>query len=100
LSEDKSTYFYLVEFHESVIDIREQFLLLPIGLSIKIASYLGVVHPTIPDSKVLNAMTTDFILTCFDEKKGTLYEAVSVKSREKGLANKRKDEKLEIEQIW
>ncbi|MCY7296243.1 TnsA endonuclease N-terminal domain-containing protein [Alteromonas sp. a30] len=100
LSEGESAYFYLAEYRDSVIDIREQFPLLPIDLSIKIASYLGVVHPTIPDSKALNVMTTDFVLTCFDKKKGTWYEAVSVKSKEEDLANKRTAEKLEIERIW
>ena len=100
LSEGESAYFYLAEFRDSVIDIREQFPLLPIDLSIKIASYLGVIHPTIPKSKTLNVMTTDFVLTCFDKEKGFWYEAVSVKSTEKDLINKRTAEKLEIERIW
>lgn len=100
LSEGESAYFYLAEFRDSVIDIREQFPLLPIDLSIKIADTLEVVHPTIPNSTVLNVLTTDFLIKCYDKHKGVWYEAVSVKSNAKDLADERTAEKLEIERIW
>ncbi|MBU2223430.1 MAG: TnsA endonuclease N-terminal domain-containing protein, partial [Gammaproteobacteria bacterium] len=100
LSEGESAYLYLAEFRDSVVDIREQFPLIPLDLSIKIASFLGVTHPTIPDSKVLNVLTTDFLITCFDKRKGVWYEAISVKSNAKDLSDKRTAEKLEIERVW
>jgi len=100
LSEGESAYFYLAEFRDNVVDIREQFPLLPIDLSIKIANFLGVSHPTIPKSKVLNVMTTDFLLTCYNKEKGIWYEAISVKSNKKDLTSKRTAEKLEVERIW
>lgn len=100
LSEGESAYFYLAEFRNSVVDIREQFPLIPIDLSIKIASNLGVAHPSIPESKVLNVLTTDFLLTCSDKQKGIWYEAISVKSNAKDLADQRTAEKLDIERVW
>ena len=45
LSEHETSFFYLAEFSDSVIDIREQFPLLPLDLSIKIAqSLLSLIH--------------------------------------------------------
>lgn len=54
LSSLETEFFYLAEHSESVIDIREQFPLLPIGLSIKIAKLLGVAHPVHPETKSPN----------------------------------------------
>ncbi len=64
LSSIESQFFYLAEFSDSVTDIREQFPLLPITLSNKIAVTLGVEHPKVPVNGELNIMTTDFLLTC------------------------------------
>lgn len=100
LSEGESAFFYLAEFRDSVVDIREQFPLIPIDLTIKIASVLGVAHPSIPDSKDLNILTTDFLLTCSDKRKGVWYEAVSIKSNAKDLVDQRTAEKLDIERVW
>lgn len=98
LSEHESCFFYLAEFSDSVIDIREQFPLLPLDLSVKISSVLGVKHPIVPGTKTLNVMTTDFLLTCSDGFK-TWYEAISVKPENK-INDKRAAEKLDIERVW
>ncbi|GAB1107344.1 transposase [Shewanella algae] len=100
LSEHESCFFYLAEFSESVIDIREQFPLLPLDISIKIAQTLGVDHPINPKSRdrSVNIMTTDFILTRTCGFK-IWYEAVSVKPAAE-LRDKRIAEKLEIERLW
>ncbi|MEZ9131633.1 TnsA endonuclease N-terminal domain-containing protein [Vibrio breoganii] len=98
LSEQESCFFYLAEFSESVIDIREQFPLLPLSLSLKTAKTLGVDHPQHPRSKNPIVMTTDFLLTCSDGKQ-TWYEAVSVKPKE-DLSSRRTAEKLDIERVW
>lgn len=100
LSEHESCFFYLAEFSDSVIDIREQFPLLPLDLSVKIAQTLGVDHPINPQSrdKGINVMTTDFLLTRTDGT-DTWFEAVSVKPKEK-LNDKRTAEKLDIERVW
>ncbi|WP_444901101.1 TnsA endonuclease N-terminal domain-containing protein [Microbulbifer sp. ZKSA004] len=98
LSENESCLFYLVENCDSVIDIREQFPLLPLDFSIKIAKNLDINHPKVPGSGSYNVMTTDFVLTCTD-KHDFWYEAISVKSAQE-LSIKRTAEKLEIERIW
>lgn len=98
LSEHESCFFYLAEFSDSVIDVREQFPLLPLDLSVRISSVLGVKHPIVPGTKTPNVMTTDFLLTCSDGAK-TWYEAVSVKP-EAQLNDKRAAEKLDIERVW
>ncbi len=103
LSEGESCFFYLAEFSDSVIDIREQFPLLPLELSVRIAKTLDIKHPIHPESKDLNVMTFDFMLTRTDGQ-STWFEAVSVKplsdfqlSEDK---RQRIAEKLEIERIW
>lgn len=50
LSEHESS-FFLAEFSDTIIDIREQFPLIPLDLSTKIAQLLGVGHPVIAYSK-------------------------------------------------
>lgn len=98
LSEQESCFFYLAEFSDSIIDIREQFPLLPLSLSLKISKLLDVEHPKHPISKDPFIMTTDFLLTCSNGRR-IWYEAVSVKPSEK-LFNKRTAEKLDIERVW
>ncbi|BDC84690.1 transposase [Aeromonas caviae] len=100
LSEHETCFFYLAEFCDSVIDIREQFPLLPLDLSVKIALTLGIEHPINPQSKdkEVSVMTTDFLLTRTDGT-NTWYEAISVKP-ESELKDKRTAEKLEIERVW
>jgi hypothetical protein len=45
LSQLETEFFYLAEFSDSVIDIREQFPLLPLNLSFKIAQTFEIEHP-------------------------------------------------------
>jgi hypothetical protein len=97
-SEHESCFFYIAEFCDSVIDIREQFPLLPLDLSVKIAQTLDVKHPTNPRSKIFNIMTTDFVLSCSDGRR-KWYEAVAVKPADQ-LKDLRVAEKLDIERIW
>lgn len=97
LSSIESQFFYLAEFSDSVVDIREQFPLLPLNLSQKIAATLGVEHPMVPNSAEPNIMTTDFLLTCRQGGR-EFYRAVSVKP-EDGI-DQRTAEKLDIERIW
>ncbi len=98
LSKQETVFFYLAEFSDVVVDIREQFPLLPLDFSVRIAKTIGVDHPEVPDTKNKHLMTTDFLLTCSDGKR-VWYIAVSVKS-EKDLQNERVLEKLEIERLW
>jgi hypothetical protein len=53
----------MAEYSSSVIDIREQYPLLPRGETISIARELGIDHPCYPDSDTPTVMTTDLVLT-------------------------------------
>lgn len=100
-SSSETTFFYLAEFNDSVIDIREQFPLVPLNLSISIANYLNIKPVKVPYVKggLYHLLTTDFLLTT---ESG--YVAVSVKPL-KEFTTPPKDiertlEKIEIERVW
>ncbi|UPW81818.1 TnsA endonuclease N-terminal domain-containing protein [Lysinibacillus sp. Ag94] len=63
LSDLERNYFYLTEYSDSVVDIREQFPLLPLEETIVIADELGLKHPTDPKTNEPVVMTPDFLLT-------------------------------------
>ena len=56
-------FFFLAEFNDSVLDIREQYPLLPQGDTLEIAKQLGIKHPVDPVTKYPIVLTTDFLLT-------------------------------------
>lgn len=105
LSGIESEFYYLAEFNDAVIDIREQFPLLPVTLTQNIARILNISHPTLrrkacdTDEPVIPAvMTTDFVLT-FREPDGTLrYQSYSVKPDV--VISRRDAEKQEIERLF
>jgi len=97
LSSIESQLFYLNEFSDSVIDIREQFPLLPLNYTQKIAKIIGVEHPTHPTSGEPIVITTDFLLT-IRTKHGISYQAISVKP-EYEVNNQRVLEKIDIERV-
>lgn len=88
--------FFIAQWLESVVDIREQYPLLPLEETEEIASGLGVIHPRV--NGMPQVMTTDFLLTRTGEGKQH-YEAWAVKPVDK-LENKRVQEKLEIERLY
>lgn len=98
LSDMETNYFYLLEYAENVVDIREQFPLLPLEDTVLIAEELGVQHPKNPETGELIVMTTDFLITIRDNNK--FYEvARTIKLKDK-LMNRRISEKFEIERIY
>ncbi len=98
LSQLEKTFFHLAEFSSSVVDIREQFPLLPLKHSCRIAECLGIKHPIVPGTKTPNVLTTDFLITKCNSHKNE-YIAVSVKPKSE-LIKPRVLEKLEIEKVW
>jgi len=97
----ESDFFYQAEFNDSVIDIREQFPLLPLNLTEKIASHIAVKHPIVigvSGPPVLYVMTTDFLLTIKEPDGGIKYKAFAVKPD--GVPTVRVAEKLEIERLF
>ncbi|MEK8127858.1 TnsA endonuclease N-terminal domain-containing protein [Paenibacillus filicis] len=88
-------YFYLLDFSESVTDIREQYPLLPLDDTLIIAEKLGVKHPTDPKTDDPIVMTTDFLISISNSN-----IARSIKPSS-NLENDRVIEKLEIERrFW
>jgi hypothetical protein len=98
LSAHEKNFLYIAEFDSNIIDIREQFPLLPLDLAIRIAEELGITYPLIPHTNQPNIITTDYLLTCCIGN-SIEYLAVSVKPKE-GLKSKRDFEKQEIERTW
>lgn len=72
-SDLERNYFYYLDFADNVVDIREQFPLLPINETIIIAKELGIEHPRDPVTKEPIVMTTDFLIT-FKEQDGNIVE--------------------------
>lgn len=97
MSSIESEHFYLAEFSNRVIDIREQFPLFPLNFTQKVAKTLGVKHPTHPYTKEPIIMTTDQLLT-IDSPQGITYHAVSAKSEEDS-SDPRVLEKNDIERV-
>jgi len=98
-SDLERNYFYYLDFADNVIDIREQFPLLPIEETIIIAKELGIEHPKNPITKELIVMTTDFLITCKEQNGDTVEKARTVKYK-KDLLDKRVLERFEIERIY
>ena len=90
--------FYTFEWASAVLDIREQFPLLPLELTLSIAHKLGVSHPKEPGTCAPIVMTSDFVIT----QKGLFSNeelAVCVKPSAE-LDSERVRQKLAIEQVY
>ena len=95
LSNQELWYFYLLDWSEKTIDIREQFPLSELKDAIKIADRLGIRYPYDRKSGFPYVLTTDFLITT---GQGTVARSVKLA---KDLDNPRVCEKLEIErQYW
>lgn len=98
LSDMERNYFYILEYSDNVVDIREQFPLLPLEETILIANELGINHPKHPETGEYIVMTTDFLLTV-DREDRTLERARTIKAKD-DLLDKRVIEKFEIERVY
>lgn len=56
-------YFYILEWLDDVIDIREQFPLIDVNKTFEIANKKRIKHPVNSVDKTLNVFTTDFMIT-------------------------------------
>lgn len=97
-SDLEADYYYILAWADAVVDIREQFPLLPAPETERIAVTLGYRHPRNPGGSCPEVMTTDFLITVRDAEK-THLEARYVKF-EKDLRDERVCEKLEIEKTY
>jgi hypothetical protein len=98
ISDGETKLFYLFEWSDRIVDIREQFPLLDRELCFKIAEDMGVKYPKDLKSGTPYVLSTDFMLTVTHEGKNT-YEARTFKPS-KSLNNKGTAMKLEIERRY
>lgn len=99
MSDLERNYFYILEWSSHVIDIREQYPLLPIEDTLSIAEEFNLHHPRDPKTQEPIVMTTDFLITT-QVGIGVVEEARTIKPSEK-LQENNILEKLAIEyQYW
>ncbi len=99
LLSDLEYYVFLIfEWAKRVVDIREQFPLLPLEETLHIAERLGVRHPTDPKTRHPVVMTTDMLLTVGHGLRCD-YVPVTIKY-EDDLLKPRVLEKLEAERLY
>ncbi len=94
MSQNELWYFYLLEWSSIVIDIREQYPLLPLERTVEIAESLSVDHPKDPSTKEPIVMTTDFMLTVHTQHGEALWARTI---RPQSHLHKRELEKFQIE---
>lgn len=90
--------FYIFDWSNKIIDIREQFPLLELEEAIKIAEKIGVNYPFDRESKFPIVMTTDFLLTVKDEK--GIYSIARTVKPSSELDKRRVMEKYEVERLY
>lgn len=62
-SDNETRYFYLLEWSDIVIDIREQYPLIAYDETVNISKNLGIKHPRDSESGVPYVLSTDFLVT-------------------------------------
>ncbi|NLV51612.1 MAG: heteromeric transposase endonuclease subunit TnsA [Clostridiales bacterium] len=94
MSNNELAYFYLLDWSDSVLDIREQYPLLDLDCAIKAATQAGIKYPTDNVSGYPYVMTCDFLITT---AQGLKARTIKLSSE---LTNTRTVEKLEIERRY
>lgn len=94
MSNNELAYFYLLDWADSVLDIREQFPLLDLECAMNAAAQAGINYPTDRTSRYPYVMTCDFLITTTH---GLKARTVKLSSE---LINARTVEKLEIERRY
>lgn len=97
LSPLETAYFYVLDWHLAISDIREQFPLLPLEETLEIANRLKIAHPPRNETEKV-PLTTDFMIDVY-ENGNTLQLARTVKLSDE-LASVRILEKFEIERTF
>ena len=89
--------FLFFEFMRSVIDIREQYALLPVSETMEIAKSLGIRYPIYRYTRIPVVMTSDFVLTTLIDRVERLVVR-SIKPIER--LTPRSVELLEVERVY
>lgn len=98
LSDLERNYFLILEWSEVVIDIREQFPLLPVEETLQIADELSIKHNADVKTKEKTVLTTDFLITV--KKQDVISEVARTLKYSKDLNNYRTMEKFQIEKAY
>lgn len=98
MSQLELSYLFIFDWHPAVIDIREQYPLLPLEDTLAIAEEHRITHPKDTQTKEDTVVTTDFVLTLIDNNR-LVQRAVAVKEVQE-LQDPRVIEKLEIERLY
>ncbi len=98
LSDNETRLFYVFEWSDAVVDIREQFPLLNLDLAMSIADEMGITYPTDSQSNTPYVLTTDFMLSV-KQGKSIVQKARTFKLT-KDLETKRVAEKFELEKRY
>lgn len=98
LSDHEIRYLHLLDWSDSVTDIREQFPLIEYGITQEIAKDMGVKHPIDTASGFPYVLTTDFLISIYSDGK-TVEIARTVKPARE-LESTRVIEKFEIERRY
>ncbi|ENA27067.1 hypothetical protein HMPREF1487_09546 [Pseudomonas sp. HPB0071] len=100
LSDLERAYLLVCEFSENVVDIREQYPLLPAESTQAIAKAIGVRYPRYKSTALPLVMTTDFLLTV-RQPNGDFKSVARTIKYQQDLNSLRTLEKLEIERrFW
>ncbi|HCL01187.1 MAG TPA: hypothetical protein DHW61_02035 [Lachnoclostridium phytofermentans] len=92
-------YYLISRWNDNVVEIFEQYPLLPISDTKRICSELGIRHPFNTKDKIFNVFTTDFLMLVKDDDNKFKWIARSVKPKCE-LSNKRTLEKLYVESAY
>ncbi|MBW4540401.1 MAG: TnsA endonuclease N-terminal domain-containing protein [Myxacorys chilensis ATA2-1-KO14] len=98
MSNLETSYLFVLDWSQSVLDIREQFPLLPLEETQEIAEQCGFIHPTDPKTQQSVVMTTDFLIT-LKQSEHEVEHARAIKPAVE-LQSQRTLEKLEIERRY
>lgn len=98
LSDNERNFFYLLEWADNVIDIREQYPLLEREMVQQIATDAGIEHPKDIETQTPLVITTDFVISVVVKNK--LFDFARTIKPSKELDNNRTIEKFEIERRY
>lgn len=98
LSDMERNYLNILEYSDFIVDVKEQYPLLPQEETLIIAKELGIEHPKVPGTGDYIVMTTDFLIS-LQQNEQLIDVARTIKSKH-DLLNKRIIEKFEIERIY
>ncbi|MGF1987478.1 MAG: TnsA endonuclease C-terminal domain-containing protein [Nostoc sp. ZfuVER08] len=97
-SDNEKRLFYVFEWSDAIIDIREQFPLIELDLAMSIADEMGINYPKDPQSNTPYVLTTDFMLSVKQGKK-IVQKARTIKLI-KDLGSQSVAEKFELEKRY